>query len=321
MKAKEDKVRILVLGINGQLGRQVFASLSNHYTDVYGSIRKSNSQEEQRAKILAIDLGDEVQIRSALRRLEPQIIVNCAAYTAVDQAEKEREYSYTINAHAPYVLAQEAFTLNALLVHISTDYVFDGSGSQPRSEIDRPAPCNHYGLAKLHGENNLASVGGVHAILRTCWVYSAQGNNFMKTMLRLGQAKESLRVVDDQVGSPTSVGELQRAIAVIVKAYLFDPKFFAKNLSGVYHAACQGSVSWYSFAQAIFALAREHRVPITVKEVMPIASDAYPSAARRPLNSRLDCTKFAKNFAFEFQDWRSALAETMCEYLANELGP
>jgi dTDP-4-dehydrorhamnose reductase len=248
------------------------------------------------------DLGNQQSIRDLVRPIAPEVIVNAAAYTAVDQAEAEPELCFAVNAAAPRVLAEEAARMNALLVHYSTDYVFDGEKTAPYLESDPIHPLGVYGASKAEGEAAIAASAGRWLVLRTSWVYSLRGKSFLRTMLRLAAERPELRVVDDQVGAPTSAAEIAAATVRLVGGYALDP---AAVPSGVYHMTAGGSTSWCGFAQAIVN-------SIDPKpRVVAIATEAYPTPARRPKNSVLSNEKFARTFGFRLAPWLEQLGRVM----------
>ncbi len=247
------------------------------------------------------DLSDPAGCAAAIHHHAPRAVINAAAYTAVDRAETEEGLATTINAHAPGAMAQACAARGIALVHLSTDYVFDGAGVRPFAPSDPCAPLGAYGRSKLAGEVAVRAAGGAHAILRTSWVFSAQGTNFLRTMLRLGSSRSSLNVVADQIGGPTPA----RAVAA---ACLRMAQILAQDTtrSGTYHLSGAPDVSWAEFARAIMAAAT---LPCRIED---IPSSAYPTAARRPLNSRLECSGLAA-FGLARPDWRAALPDIIAE--------
>ena len=270
---------ILVTGSNGQVGWELQRSLA--------PLGKIVAFERSR-----LDLSDADAIRREIRLVSPDIIVNAAAYTAVDQAESDTELAMLINGRAPGVIAEEAKKLGALLLHYSTDYVFDGAKSGPYSEADQPRPVNVYGRSKLAGEQAVQACGCRHLIFRTCWVYGGHGKNFLRTMQRLAREQEQLAVVDDQIGAPTWSRMIAEASALALRG---DPA------PGLYHLSCAGQTSWHGFAQAILA-AQGWR-----GSVRAIRSRDYPLPAQRPANSLLDSAKLAAQLGLALPDWRHAL--------------
>ena len=283
-------MKILLLGRNGQVGWALERSLAP-----LGEPTALGRAE--------LDLADVPRLVATIRALQPEAIVNAAAYTAVDKAESERETAFAINATAPRVLAEEAKRIGALLVHYSTDYVFDGAKAVPYVEDDAPNPLNVYGASKLAGERAIAATGCRHLILRTSWVYGPRGANFMLTMLRLARERPALRVVDDQVGAPTSSIEIARVTATVLARAAQS-----SNVTGLYHLAAAGETSWCGFARAILAKAE------VATPVVPIRTEDYPTAARRPRNSRLDCSRLRETFGVTLAPWEEGLAEALAEH-------
>lgn len=240
----------------------------------------------------AADLAEPRRLAALVRAVRPEVILNAAAYTAVDQAESERERAFAVNGAAPGALARAAADCGALLVHYSTDYVFDGTKATPYTEDDPPNPINVYGASKLAGERAIQESGCRHLILRTSWVYGPRGRNFLATILRLAKERAELRVVDDQVGAPTSSIELARATLALLEA----------DAEGLYHLTASGATSWCGFARAIL-----ERAGVSTP-VRPIASVAYPTPARRPANSRLDCARVRARHGVSIGPWEEGLA-------------
>ena len=291
------KPRILIVGNAGQLGRElerVFAAVG----PIVAVDRES------------VDLADPDQTRDLVRRTAPDVILNAAAYTAVDRAESEMALAHAINALAPRVLAEEAAERNALLVHYSTDYVFDGSKQEPWTEDDSPAPLSVYGASKLAGEQAVQNSRARHLIFRTSWVYGPHGSNFLLTMLRLARERDRLSIVDDQIGAPTTSIELARATHAIVTGVLAGRFGAPQDWRGLYHMTCSGSVSWFGFAQAIFAQASK-RLGVKIPELIPIGTKDYPTPAARPRNSILSNAKLRARFGLELPAWQSALDEVI----------
>jgi dTDP-4-dehydrorhamnose reductase len=280
-------MRILITGKNGQVGTE----LSRLYQS-RGDVILTGRDE--------CDLSNEQSIKDTVGRVKPTVIINAGAYTAVDQAEKEPGLCFAINAHAPRVLAHEAARLGALLIHYSTDYVFNGEKAQPYLESDPIHPVNVYGESKAAGEAAIAEATTRYLVLRTSWVYGAQGKNFLRTMLRLGAERPELRVVDDQLGAPTSAAAIASATARLVEQSL-------SRAPGIYHMTAGGSTSWCGFARAIF----DAGVLSTQPRVQPISSADYPTPARRPANSVLSNDKFAHAFGFRLPTWQQQLNEVL----------
>jgi dTDP-4-dehydrorhamnose reductase len=273
-------LRILLTGATGQVGWELRGTLAP-----LGEVKAFDR--------FGLDLADTPPLVATVRALQPAVIVNAAAYTAVDKAEAERDMAFAVNATAPRVLAEEAKRIGALLVHYSTDYVFDGEKASPYVEDDAPRPTSVYGESKLAGEQAILKSGCRHLILRTSWVYGPRGKNFYLTMLRLAKERPELRVVDDQVGAPTSSLEIARATATLL----------GKGARGLYHMTAAGETSWCGFARAIFAAAG------IATPVVPIPTADYPTPARRPRNSRLDCSRLRADFGVALAPWEEALAE------------
>lgn len=280
--------KILVIGKNGQIGWELERSLC-----VLGDVVAVDRQ--------SIDLANADSILTSVRKVQPDVIVNAAAYTAVDKAESEPELAMTINGNAPGILAEEAKRLGALLIHYSTDYVFDGTKRTPYTEDDAPNPINVYGKTKLAGERAVQAVGGNYMILRTSWVYGLRGNNFLLTILRLLREKAELRIVDDQIGSPTWCRTISDATAHIVAFALRNP---GQLEAGLCHLTAGGQTSWCGFARAVaeLAVARGQGQ----KTILPIASKEYPTPAKRPLYSVLANEK-RDSFLLSGPDWRRTL--------------
>jgi dTDP-4-dehydrorhamnose reductase len=290
-------IRILLLGAGGQLGMQLKQALADK-VDLTALARTE------------LDFTDADAIRSAIRSANPEIVINAAAYTAVDKAESEPEQARLVNAVAPGVIAEELAKTGGWLVHYSTDYVFDGSGAKPWVETDPTGPLGVYGQTKLDGELAIAATGCKHVTLRTSWVYAADGRNFLHTMLRLGRDRDQLKVVDDQIGAPTTAEALTEATLAVLRRLDGD----APGVTGVYHLACAGETSWCGFAKAIFAeFASRQKAP----EVLPIPTEAYPTPAKRPRNSRLNCGKFTQQFGFQMPAWQDALHQVAQSVQAN----
>ena len=293
-------MKVLLLGKNGQLGGELQRALAP-----LGELVALDRQGENG---LCGDLTDLDGLRNTILSLQPNVIVNAAAYTAVDKAESESELACLINALAPQVMAEEMCALNGWLVHYSTDYVFDGSGTAPWSETDRPAPLNQYGRSKLQGEQGIVQSGCRHLIFRTSWVYAARGNNFAKTMLRLAAEREQLNVIDDQVGAPTGAELLADVTAHALRQAMAEPQ-----LSGLYHLAAAGETSWCGYARYVIEQARSMGAQLAVQNIEPIPTTAYPTPAKRPNNSRLDTSKVSQCFALQLPDWQSGVSRMLKE--------
>ena len=298
-------MKILLLGKNGQVGWQLQRALAP-LGEIVALERKDAGG----------DLADPQGLAAAVRAAKPQVIVNAAAYTAVDKAESEPQLARLINTEAPAALAREAAASGALLVHYSTDYVFDGSGSAPWQESDSTGPLNVYGATKLAGEQAIAASGCAHLTFRTSWVYAAHGDNFIKTMLRLAATRERLTVIDDQKGAPTGAELIADVTAHAISQTLQQP---AK--AGLYHLTAAGEASWFDYAQYVLALARQARpqgVKTAAGGVQPIASSQYPAAARRPLNSRLDTRRLQAAFGLQMPPWQQGVTRVLREILESK---
>ena len=291
-------LKILVPGRTGQVGWELQSALAP-----LGTVIALDRDQ--------MDLANPDSIRRAIREHKPQIIVNAAAYTAVDKAESEPEPAMLINGVAPGILAEEARRLGAVLVHYSTDYVFDGTKKQPYIEDDPPHPLSEYGRSKLAGEQVIASSGAVHLIFRTSWVYAARGQNFVRTMLRLGRERSELRIVDDQVGAPTWARFIAEATAQVLRQ-LGDGHKAIGNRAGIYNLTATGATSWYGFASAIFAEAKA-QLGVTPPKLIPITTAEYPLPARRPANSRLDNSKLTAAFGLTPPSWNTMLTACIRE--------
>jgi dTDP-4-dehydrorhamnose reductase len=299
---------ILVTGINGQVGHKLLSELK-----VFGRIVATDIHDPQIKGLdfRPVDFADPEAVAELVRTVRPDAVVNPAAYTAVDKAEAEPELARKVNADAVRALGTEAKKQQIPLVHYSTDYVFAGTGSKPWTETDRTGPLSVYGQSKLEGEFGLSASGCSHIVLRTSWVFSDHGANFVKTMLRLGAEKERLQVVGDQFGAPTSAAMLARMTRLVLERAFATGKTGFAPFSGVYHLTSTGTTSWHGFATAIFARARALGFPLKVASVEAIPTEAYPTPARRPLNSRLDCTKFIETFGVRPEGWEVSLDETL----------
>ncbi len=289
--------RILIVGNAGQLGREL--------EKIFAGVGPIVAVDRE-----SVDLADADQTRALVRGAAPDLILNAAAYTAVDRAESERDIAFAINAQSTGVLAEEAFERNALFVHYSTDYVFDGSKTAPWVETDVPNPLNVYGASKLAGEQAVEKIGGKYLIFRTSWVYGPHGNNFLLTMLRLGRERDRLSIVDDQVGGPTTSVQLARATHAIVTGILAGRYGAASDWAGLYHMTCGGTVSWFGFAQAIFERASKV-LGAKAPALTPIPTKEYPTPAARPRNSVLSNAKLHSRFAVQLDPWETALDETL----------
>ena len=289
--------KILLTGVNGQVGHALLPKLAQY--QVVGLSRES------------LDLSDADAIRRIVREIEPDLIINPAAYTAVDKAESEPELAYAINATAPQTLAEEADRLGAALIHFSTDYVYDGKKNTAYVETDTTKPMGVYAKSKLAGENSIRAVGLPHLILRTSWVYGAYGKNFLKTILHLAAERDSVRIVADQIGAPTSSEHIADAVVELLEKW--QPQ--QRNQSGIYHVTNAGSTSWHGFACEIIneykQLGITPALKINVENIAAITTEEYPTPAARPENSCLDNTKLKQTFGIELPAWQQALHDVM----------
>jgi dTDP-4-dehydrorhamnose reductase len=296
--------RILLLGANGQVGAE---------------LREQLERQPDRYRLHAftraeVDLGEPQQLRRAVADARPAIIVNAAAYTAVDRAESEPELATSINAKAPGILAEEAARIGALLVHYSTDYVFDGSKATPWLEEDAPAPLSVYGSTKLAGEQAIVARGGSYLIFRTSWVFAPRGRNFLLTVLRLARERDRLTIVDDQLGAPTSALAIAKGTLEVLTRIANCATEKSAHWSGVYNMTCRGETTWFGFTQAILEeagalLGDKHPV------VAPIATADYPTPAKRPANSVLNNRKLLDQFGVALPHWREATREVLAELI------
>ncbi len=295
-------MKILLLGKNGQVGWELQRSLAP-----LGEVVALDRNSE-----LCGDLSQPERLAQTVRALRPDVIVNAAAHTAVDKAESEVELARTLNATAPAALAQAAVETGAWLVHYSTDYVFDGSGTRPWQEGDATGPLGVYGQTKLEGEQAIAASACKHLIFRTCWVYAARGGNFARTMLRLAQERERLTVIDDQHGAPTGADLIADATAHAIRAALQQPQ-----LSGLYHLVAGGETSWHGYANHVIARARELQPELAWKvgEIAPVPTSAFPTPAKRPLNSRLNTQKLQQVFGLSLPHWQQGVDRMLLEIL------
>ncbi len=296
-------MKILLLGKNGQVGWSLQRSLAP-----LGELVALDSQSQTHCG----DLSNLTGLAQTVRDVAPDVIVNAAAYTAVDNAEIEPVLAHTINALALSVLAQEAKRIGAWLIHFSTDYVFDGSGDKPWLETDATVPLSVYGVTKLAGEQAIIASACKHLIFRTSWVYGARGNNFAKTMLKLAQERDSLKVVNDQMGAPTGADLLADVTAHAIRTALQNP-----NVSGLYHLVASGETSWYEYACFVIDFARQAGLDIKVAQtaIQAVPSSEFVTVAKRPLNSRLNTNILQKTFSLHLPDWQSGVTRMLVEHL------
>lgn len=317
-------MRILLLGKNGQVGWELQRSLAplgelialdRHGSTLAQAIARPSPYVVAPAKAraqfeLCGDLTRPEDLANTIRTLRPNVIVNAAAYTAVDRAESEPERARLINATAPGVLAREAATLGATLIHYSTDYVFDGSGTRPWREDDPTGPLNVYGKAVLEGEELIRASGGSHLILRTSWAYAARGANFAKTIVRLAAERDELWVVNDQVGAPTGADLIADVTAHALRAVAVNPA-----LAGTYHLAAAGETSRYDYASVVIERARAagRQIRVAPEAITPVSTSAYSTPAKRPLNSRLNVSRLEQAFGFTMPAWEMGVARLIEE--------
>ena len=301
-------MKVLLLGKNGQLGWELQRSLA--------PLGELVALDRQGAPGLCGDLGEPDGLAATVRALRPDVILNAAAYTAVDRAESEPDLARRINAHAPAVLAREAAACGALLLHYSTDYVFHGHGQRPWAEDDPTGPLNVYGQTKLAGEQAIVQAGCRHLILRTSWVYAARGGNFARTMLRLARQQPRLTVIDDQWGAPTGA-----ELIADVSAHAIVQLRARPDKAGIYHLAAAGETNWFSYAKHVIARAQstQSAIEYVVKDILPIPSSAYPVAATRPHNSRLDTRKLRTAFDLHLPPWQAGVDRMLAEILGHSL--
>jgi dTDP-4-dehydrorhamnose reductase len=288
-------MNLLLFGKDGQVGWELQRALAP-----LGRLTAMGSAD--------VDFTRAQELAHAVRQARPDVIVNAAAYTAVDKAESEPDAAHAVNADAPGVLAEQAAALGAWLVHYGTDYVFDGSGNAPRDEQAALSPLSVYGRTKRDGEERVRASGCRHLILRTSWVYAARGHNFPRTILRLAAERERLSVVDDQVGAPTGADLLADVTAHALRAAIQD-----SALQGTYHVAAAGETTWHAYAGFVIDWARARGMALKVGEVQPVSTSAYPTAARRPLNSRLDTRRLQRAFDLVMPPWQAGVARMLDE--------
>jgi dTDP-4-dehydrorhamnose reductase len=302
------KPRILLTGKSGQLGHEL--ARARPALGEFTALDRSH-----------LDLQNESEIRRVIRDLRPTLIVNAAAYTAVDKAESDQAVARATNTDAPRVMAEEAYALGATLVHFSTDYVFAGSAFKPYSETDSTSPLNVYGTTKLAGEEAIQKSGAAHLIFRTSWLYGPRGHNFLLTILKLASQRKELRVVCDQRGAPTSVIELARATTAILKRITeHPPQPASPQQSGLFHVSAAGDTNWHEFAQTIVQFAKSAKgqswidaatagQPFIVDRILPIRTEEYPTPARRPRYSVLSNAKLKDTFQIQLPHWRKQLQD------------
>jgi len=300
-------VKILLFGKGGQVGWELQRSLA-----FMGELVALDVNDQE----LCGDFTHPDSIIQTIHSVSPDVIVNAAAYTAVDKAESESELAGTINTQAPEILAQESRKLGAWLIHYSTDYVFDGNGVKPWKETDPTIPLNVYGSTKLEGEKAVIDSGCKHLIFRTSWVYSARGENFIKTMIRLAQNRDHLSVIDDQIGAPTGAELLADVTAHSMNIALRQPQ-----VSGLYHLAAKGETSWYGYASFVLDKVRQSGIKLKVQSesIQPVSTGVFSQTARRPGNSRLNTKKIERTFDLTLPLWQTGVARMLNEILEKKL--
>lgn len=296
-------MRVLITGTSGQVG---------------GALRRLVKGELICPSRAEFDLSRSDGLPGALHAMKPDLILNPAAYTAVDRAEDEPELAMATNGHAPGAIARWAAVHGIPLVHLSTDYVFDGSGERPWREDDAVGPLSAYGRSKLAGEQAVLAAGGPHLVVRTAWVYAAEGANFMRTMIRLAKERETLRVVSDQFGTPTSAATIAGIIVRILEQGGTDPASTFARANGLIHLTNSGYASWHGFASRIIEGARSRGLSLKTREVIPISTTEYPTKAVRPANSRLDLTRLREAYGIVPPDWEQALDSELDAFLSLE---
>ena len=295
-------MRILLLGKNGQVGWELQRAL--------GVLGEVVALDFDSPGPLKADFSDPESLAATVRAVAPQIIVNAAAHTAVDKAESEPDFARALNATSPAVLAREAASLGAWLMHYSTDYVFDGSGSTPWQEDSPTGPLSVYGATKLEGEDAIRASGCQHLIFRTSWIYAARGGNFAKTMLKLAKERDKLTVIDDQIGSPTGADLLADLTAHALRAAMARP-----GLAGTYHAVAGGETSWHGYARHVIEFARAAGQPIKVapENIVAVPTSAFPTPAKRPGNSRMNTEKLRSSFGLALPSWQAGVERMLTE--------
>ena len=301
-------MRILLTGTNGQVGGALQPLLANHGTIIAPS----------RAEF---DLSKPETLAERLDSFNPDLIINPAAYTAVDRAEDERELAFLVNARAPEAMAKWGADRRVPLIHFSTDYVFDGSGDKPWREDSPTNPLSAYGASKLAGDTAIQAAGGPHLIARTSWVYAAKGANFLRTIARLAGERKELRIVADQTGAPTTASAIAGAITGIVLPNLSDLNAALARNGGVVNLVCAGATSWHGFAAAIVAGLKSRGMELAVETIVPIATADFPTKAKRPGNSRLDLSRLNNQFGVTTPAWQDALAAELDTFVALQTGP
>jgi len=302
--ARTRPLKILLLGKNGQVGWELQRSLAP-----LGTVTALDRFGQDG---LCGDISNMDGLRHTIDTVKPDILVNAAAYTAVDRAEEESEQAIRLNTEAPAVMAKAMKALGGCLVHYSTDYVFDGSGTHPWKETDEVGPLSVYGASKLAGEEAIQASGCQHLIFRTSWVYASRGNNFAKTMLRLAKERDTLNVINDQIGAPTGADLIADVTAHALRQWQQQPQ-----TAGLYHLAASGETSWHQYASFVIQWAQKAGIPLAVETVNPIPSEDYPVPAERPKNSRLDCRALETTFGLQLPQWQQGV-ERMLQEITNK---
>lgn len=297
-------MNILLFGKNGQVGWELQRSLA--------PLGKLTALDFNSTDFCG-DFSNPEGIAETIRRIRPDVIVNAAAHTAVDKAESEADFARLLNATTVGVMAREAASIGAWVVHYSTDYVFPGMGVEPWKEGDATGPLNVYGETKLAGENAIAEHCKKHLIFRTSWVYASKGNNFAKTMLRLGKDRQALSIINDQYGAPTGAELLADCTAHALRVAFQNP-----DVAGLYHLAAAGTTSWFDYAALVFDEAKKAGISLAVESLTPVPTSAYPTPARRPHNSRLNTDKFRHRFGLNLPDWEEGVKRMLTELLSTE---
>ena len=303
--ARTRPLNILLLGKNGQVGWELQRSLA--------PLGKVAALDRFGQDGLCGDISNMDGLRHTIDTVKPDVLVNAAAYTAVDKAEDEPELAIRLNTEASVVMSKAMKALGGCLVHYSTDYVFDGSGTHPWNETDEVGPLNLYGASKLAGEEAIQASGCQHLIFRTSWVYASRGNNFAKTMLRLAKERDTLNVINDQIGAPTGADLIADVTAHALRQWQQQPQ-----TTGLYHLAANGETSWHHYASVVIQWAQKAGIPLAVETVNPIPSEDYPVPAERPKNSRLDCRALETTFGLQLPQWQEGVERMLQEITIKE---
>lgn len=298
-------MKILLIGKNGQVGWELQRSLAL-LGEIIALDRHGFNQYTG-------DMSNPEAITATVLAIKPDVVVNASAYTAVDKAETEQEQAWLINAVAVGQLAHACKQINALLIHYSTDYVFDGSGTQPHTESEQTSPINYYGMSKLEGEHQIIASQCDHIIFRTSWVYAARGNNFIKTILKFAKIKDELTIINDQFGAPTSAALIADVTAHTIRYYIQQEN--SQMLNGIYHLVASGEVSWFDYATYFIEQAKLLGVDLQVKRILPVETSQYPTPAKRPFNSRLNNQKLQTTFQLTLPHWQHGVRHTLSEII------